>query len=182
MKENQRVILTKKILKDTLLKMLKKSDIDHISVKALCEEAQINRSTFYRHYESQYALMDDLVNDYVRLIAECNETVSDNVSKTDGAVENVIRYLYRHPEMGNLMVQSPDFINKLFFQLKGIPESNMQSALKNKRISGDTSDYIKSFALSGSCAIIYKWVTSGMKDSPEVISELILELSRKCFR
>ena len=49
-KENQRVIITKQMLKTALLGLLRTRHIDRISVTELCEEAGINRSTFYRYY------------------------------------------------------------------------------------------------------------------------------------
>src|SRR5699024_5578943 len=41
---------TRKVLKESLIELLKNKPIATISVKALCEKADINRSTFYAHY------------------------------------------------------------------------------------------------------------------------------------
>ena len=48
--ENQRVKLTKRLLRDALLSMMETKQIQQISVRELCEKAEINRSTFYKHY------------------------------------------------------------------------------------------------------------------------------------
>ena len=52
-----RVVKTKKILFDTLLKLMKKKNFEKIKIADICEEALINRSTFYAHYEDKYELL-----------------------------------------------------------------------------------------------------------------------------
>ena len=47
LKENQRMVVTKRMLKEWLLRPL-----DNIHVNELCRESGINRATFYRHYET----------------------------------------------------------------------------------------------------------------------------------
>ena len=48
---DRRVKYTKKVIKDTFLSLLEEKDITNISVKELCEVADVNRGTFYRYYE-----------------------------------------------------------------------------------------------------------------------------------
>ena len=56
-KEDLRVQRTRKLLSDTLLDMMETESIEHISVMDLCNLAMINRGTFYKHFEDQYALL-----------------------------------------------------------------------------------------------------------------------------
>lgn len=84
-KENQRITLTKKLLKDGLLRLAKKKSIEKISVLELCRESGINRATFYRHYESP---RDVLVEMERELFAQIKERIRKPVSMPD-----VERYL-----------------------------------------------------------------------------------------
>ena len=45
--ENQRIRLSKTMLKNALIRLLANKSIDKITVYELCAEAQINRTTFY---------------------------------------------------------------------------------------------------------------------------------------
>lgn len=54
---------TQPAIQRCFLEMLKKRPIEKISVGALCEEVDINRSTFYRHYPDLYALLDAIADD-----------------------------------------------------------------------------------------------------------------------
>ncbi|MBQ3999961.1 MAG: helix-turn-helix transcriptional regulator, partial [Oscillospiraceae bacterium] len=55
--ENQRVRLTKRMLKDALISLMQDRPFDRITVKRLCEEAGINRTTFYLHYADTEQLL-----------------------------------------------------------------------------------------------------------------------------
>ena len=53
MKNNDaRVRYTQKVLKDSLLQLLEKKPINKITVKEVCELAELNRATFYAHYRA----------------------------------------------------------------------------------------------------------------------------------
>ncbi len=58
--ENQRVRLTKKLLQNNLMEMLETESIHRISIKSLCAQAGVNRSTFYKYYGSQYGLLREI--------------------------------------------------------------------------------------------------------------------------
>ena len=49
-KNNRRVSMTKKIIKDTFIEMLEKKNIQKIYVRELCESVFIYRCTFYKYY------------------------------------------------------------------------------------------------------------------------------------
>ena len=66
MPENRRVKMTKSMMKEALLELLEKKPLDKITVKDVCENADVNRSTFYSYYESIEQLLleieDDVLN------------------------------------------------------------------------------------------------------------------------
>ena len=48
---------TQMVLKQSFLKLLKEKPVNRITVKEVCALAQLNRATFYAHYEDIYDLM-----------------------------------------------------------------------------------------------------------------------------
>ena len=58
--ENQRIRLTKTLLKNALLALLEKKPIERIAVSEICAQAQVNRTTFYKYYGSQYDLLAEM--------------------------------------------------------------------------------------------------------------------------
>ena len=64
-RENRRVQMTKRLMKDALLELLEQRELSNISVTAICETADVHRSTFYKHYKDPADLMRDLEQDYL---------------------------------------------------------------------------------------------------------------------
>lgn len=59
---------TKKILKESLIKLLEKQKLHEITIKELCGTAGVNKSTLYAHYTDIYALYNDAEEDFLQMI------------------------------------------------------------------------------------------------------------------
>ena len=68
--EGRRVKMTKALLKSSLIELMKTKSIHTISIKEICSGADINRSTFYRHYNTQYDLYDEIVHELLASLIE----------------------------------------------------------------------------------------------------------------
>ena len=70
-KTDARVRYTQKILKESLLKFLKEKPINKITVKEVCDLAELNRATFYSHYSDCFALLESIENELVEAFGQC---------------------------------------------------------------------------------------------------------------
>ena len=66
MNKDKRVIKTEKLICDTLMRLLETKTISKITVKEICDEAIISKSTFYDHYIDKYDVIDTMVNQYAK--------------------------------------------------------------------------------------------------------------------
>ena len=64
-KTDARKRYTQMVLKQSLLKLLKEKPINKITVKEVCELAQLNRATFYAHYSDCFALRESIENELI---------------------------------------------------------------------------------------------------------------------
>ncbi len=92
-KTDARVRYTQKILKESLLKFLKEKPINKITVKEVCDRAELNRATFYSHYSDCFSLLESIENELVdafgqALILERSFRVSSMIEAFYGIVEN----------------------------------------------------------------------------------------------
>ena len=69
MRENRRAIMSKRMIKTTLVEILMKEPLEAVSVTRLCKAADINRSTFYAHYMDIFDVMEDIEDDYAEKIS-----------------------------------------------------------------------------------------------------------------
>ena len=81
MKDDQRIALTKRLLREGLLRLLSKTDLNKISVTQLCIESGINRATFYRHYEEP---RDILSMKYFRKLQHLRKKMHLRVTRGNG--------------------------------------------------------------------------------------------------
>lgn len=56
MKNDRRIRRTRTAIQSAFLKLIFEKDINKITIKELCERADINKSTFYLHYQDIYDL------------------------------------------------------------------------------------------------------------------------------
>ena len=58
-----RVMRTRHLLLDAFVVLVKKKDFMSISVKDITEYAQVNRATFYAHFQDKYDILEYMVID-----------------------------------------------------------------------------------------------------------------------
>lgn len=93
MKSDQRVILTKRLLREGLLKLLERKNIDEIRVCELCDASGINRATFYRHYTQPRDILRDIrqsIVEDVQILAEQTRAEEDLA----GWLKRLCQYFY----------------------------------------------------------------------------------------
>ena len=149
-KTDLRVIKTKRLLYKSLSKLLKEKSFEQIKISDICNEALINRSTFYAHYNDKYELLNDLFENLrTTFLAKFNGFKSISFSK-EYIINNVsilIDFLDGDPEL-----HSDVFVNNrngvLITALTNFIESNMKerfSSNKNDNLNGVPLDVLVCF-------------------------------------
>lgn len=90
--ENKKIQFSKQLLKAALLDLMEKKELHKITIKELCAAANVNRSTFYSHYEDIY----HLVNEIERNTIEQMPVLSYPVKKTQDEVMKYAEYINEH--------------------------------------------------------------------------------------
>lgn len=69
MEQDRRTRRTKKLLTDAFVELLSNKKLNEITIKELCEKADINRGTFYLHYQDIYDLKQQIEADLCEELA-----------------------------------------------------------------------------------------------------------------
>ena len=88
-KESRRVTMTKLLLKTALIELMQEKPFPQITIKELCERADLNRTTFYLHYADQTAVLREIENEATQKTIEYMK----NASPDAGTVELIERFL-----------------------------------------------------------------------------------------
>ncbi len=170
---NQRVMLTKSLLKKSLTELLSKQSIYQISIRELCEAAGINRSTFYKYYGSQFDLLAEMEKDLMTDI-EAYLNVNKGVYDPQSVIQ-IFYYLDSNIELVKLLLNSnvdPDFPDKLFTLSK---VKILLKELAQAYTSEDKTDYSYNFMLAGAYHIICVWANKEKRESPEWMTEFLCD-------
>ncbi len=174
MKENRRTTMTKALLKDSLLELLKAKPLPKITIKEICENADINRSTFYLHYVDQFALCDEIENDSVEKINTCLAKVSMKGNRVEGLTE-FLYYMKSNGELFEILMR-PDFNNSFRVRFSEVAVKRLAELDYHDNVSSEDKDYIFRFMFMGVLGMLEKWVKDGFDKSPEEIAAFILSL------
>ena len=183
MKENQRVALSKRLLKEALVRLLEKKKLDNITVFELCAEAGINRATFYRHYGIPKDLLLDLELDMVEEIRSVlkkpfqKENVLENI-------ETIFTYLYERSRIVKIMLLSNSDADLI--QLLNAVYSDMwkeyAAASDAQDLDEETLRLLSVYFGGGGYFLLRYWLLEDIPKTPQEIVKLIvnvLELSNK---
>lgn len=174
--ENQRVIISKRMLKDALLSLLKEKRLMDVTVKELCERSGINRSTFYRHYDNVSDLLDEVIDDIVNLLVSTSNSSLNDPGNTLSYLSNTLLFFRDHDEYDPL-ISSENFTMDI---LGRKIEEEMINSLPIK--SSRHQRYLIRYLMNGSYGIIKSWIMNGRKEDVKEISDMILTFTSSTFR
>ena len=60
-KSESKYFNTARRMNEALLSILEKKDFQYVTIKEICDKAEVNRSTFYLHYENIGELLDETI-------------------------------------------------------------------------------------------------------------------------
>lgn len=168
-KTDARVRYTKKVIKDALLNLLKEKPIHKITVKEICELAEINRATFYTHYQNSNHLLDQIEDE---LFEEVTSTVG-----TTNQIKDLFPLIERNIELCRVLFSENG--NKMFL-LRLIDNSREKTIMDLKQQYPQATrvqlDYLYEFSVSGSVAVIAQWVRTGIKEAPLELGDVLEKL------
>lgn len=175
-KQNQRVRLTKQLLSNSLIKLLNDKPIGKITIKELCENAGLNRSTFYLYYADQYALLDEIETELI-------DHAQEHLLKIDSDA-NSLQYL---SSLLTYIQKRADIFRTLLCRQES---SSFQTAFTDAaflhlkrhlvlRVPDTVVNYVYNYLIMGCVSIIKQWIASGFDLSCEAMAELIFRLSDK---
>ena len=69
-KSDARVRYTQRVIRESFLSLLRQKPINKITVKEVCELAELNRATFYAHYNDCFALMESIEQELLQAFGQ----------------------------------------------------------------------------------------------------------------
>lgn len=171
---NQRVRLTRDLLKKKLILLLQSKSISAVKVKELCEKAELNRTTFYLHYGSPQDVLKDIEADFLNSTKDVLAEISPSFNDIQ-YITAYLNFVHENADVFRILILDPqdkEFQKSFLDMMFNITQKQFAPTVP-KQIQAETYAFI----LQGDIAIIKTWMDSGFQKSAQEIAELIYDLS-----
>lgn len=180
-KLDRRKKYTRQVLMDSLIALLRKKPITTITVKEICEKADINRSTFYAHYKDQFDLLEqieeEIITDLTMYLNQYNFTEEEEEALQ--MTEKLLEYVVSKSEMFQTLLNE-NLDHSFERRVMDVARSFIiKSSVIENEPDAETAEYVITYFLSGSIYVIKQWVANHMDQSPQQMAELITRLGAK---
>ena len=170
---------------EALIALLEKKDLEYITVKEICHQAGVNRSTFYLHYESIAELLDETM-----------EMIDQRFLSYFPQEEEAVLGDMEHRELNDLVFVTQEYLlpylrfiqdNKKVYRAAFRNPSSMQAnarygvlkqrildpILERFEIPAARRPYYIAYYVEGIAAIVKEWLRHDCGDSVEMIAAII---------
>jgi AcrR family transcriptional regulator len=177
---NRKTRYTKMVLRDSLTGLMKEKSILRISIKDICELADISRSTFYAHYKDQYDLLQQIQGETIANVEKLLEKYNDDASR-NGIVrmlEELLYYIADNGESIQVLLSENGDIN---FQKKIFGFTRQKQVLKyfSGKFNERTQEYASIFVVNGSIGLIQQWLKNNMDIPVSEMARLIVKMTQR---
>ncbi|MCF0228144.1 MAG: TetR family transcriptional regulator C-terminal domain-containing protein [Parasporobacterium sp.] len=177
-KENQRTRLTRMLFRKSLISLLKEKSLYEITASELCAAAELNRSTFYKHYDNVADVMSELENEIRDKVKDCMyEIKTENPDSLLQPLYNLLCYLKENRDITCLILKHSydrNFLNSIIRDVMIFVTDISDDWVNRNPVF---SDYIIKYIIAGSMNIIENWLNGPMRESPMEISLMISDIS-----
>ena len=174
---DRRVKYTKMMLKNSVIELLGEKPIEKVTVKEICERADVNRGTFYSHYSDQYdlynSIVDELLNGIFERLGDILKAGHQSMLKS---VTLVYEYIKENSKLAEILLEGRIKYG-IDARINEIVESIYLHDIKKSVENRIEIDAVYSFIASANLGIIKYWLNSGMKMSVEEMASLSIKLS-----
>ena len=180
-KNNQRTRLSKMLFKNALMDLLKeKRSINKVSVRELCDRAELNRSTFYAHYQEPNDLLIEIETELLDATEEHLKKIgAENEIGAHKYILSFLQYIRQNDKpFRALLIDSTD----PEFRSRFMQQSIIQF-VENLRIvlPKELEQYIFSYILNGSTGIIIQWIRSDYAADENEIVNLLFSINNSAL-
>jgi len=173
-KPDRRVKYTKMVLKQSLLELMADRPIAKVTIKDICDLADVTRGTFYKHYNDQYGLLNEIQDE---LDVEISATLEKKLTDSSSGAE-IIKEFFRCVATQSSLCKvlcgdygDTEFLKKLMYNAHDQFIEEWKTKLKKADIK--QLDKFYTYTANGIIAVAQEWLQSDMAESPEEIALFI---------
>jgi AcrR family transcriptional regulator len=188
-KTDIRVRFTQKVLQESLISLMKEKSILDISIKEICERAELSRSTFYIYYHDLYDLLRQIEEEAFIEAEKIFRPYINGERKSDGQVttaflQDILQSIADNSNSIQVLLSEngDSGFQKRFFRngIEAIRQFMEASGVKpqNKRVA----EYGFVFFIGGIMSLVQTWLKNGMDTPIPEMAKMIIRVMREALR
>lgn len=175
-KESRRVKMTKMLLNESFLKFLAEKPLPRITIKEICEDADVNRSTYYAHFTDPYDQLRKLEADImVDMTIFVDSIVTDGLHddrKQKQIIKGILKYIQSKKHVFQVLLGRNGDTN---FQKNVLTFFGERIFHREPMEQKKAYHYI--YASTGSFGLIYYWIMDDGGIDVETMAEWITDFN-----
>lgn len=174
MSEDRRIRRSRALIREAMLECLKTTSLDKVTVKQICEMADINRSTFYAHYDDPLALYRQMEAEMLAQMDTAVAQYQNQAMPYDQLLVQLLQCFSANSELFLALMSSgsQSFYEKNISLMERYDQKLINIAPQENR-SLATAYYV-----GGLLSVISTWIRQGKRQSVDEMAALIFRLTR----
>ncbi len=171
-KNNRRAQMTRLLLRTALVELMQKKPFSEITIKEICEQADLNRTTFYLHYTDQFALLSDVENEVYQKTLEYLQNVKPTAD-APGMIEAFLNYIKSNASLFRILffdAGSEGFRSRFIRNMLGSLRFNIPLSC-----AAEEEPYVLCFLMQGSVHMIIEWIRRDFDIEARTLALLIYQ-------
>lgn len=176
MKSDARIRYTKMRIEEAFFSLLATKPFNRVTVKDICDKAEINRATFYNHYMDTYDLMQKKEEEFLETL-HAYVLQAKKSSDIYGLIEAALTYIKQSDKNNyalSILEADVSFVQKIMDLVYQEYADTIITAFQQFPRSQQKMVY--EYLVNGSGAVIRLWIQTEMKQTVSEITELIITL------
>lgn len=166
---------TKKSLACSLKKLMRKIELNKISVKSIVDDCKVNRQTFYYHFVDIYDLLEWIYKtEAIESISECKsyKTWTEGFYKIFVYIENNKEFC-----MNSLNSLGRNHLDNYIYSVTNdLIIGVINEISEGMSVEDSDKQFIADFYTVAFTGLVVKWMHNGMREKPKEIIEKLSEL------
>jgi AcrR family transcriptional regulator len=183
---DRRIVRTRFAIREALVALIKEKGFDALTVRDIVERANLNRGTFYLHYQDKFDLLEqteaEILQEIQHIFLQANSLVAGDLSRAEQLQRLVILLLEYVREHADLMQAFFGLQGNYSFitRMRGMAEQNLKlgalSGLNDENFSVPR-EYLLSYVLHANLGVLQAWFTTGCQETPQEMARILFRLS-----
>ncbi len=164
--------ITKKAIAASFMELLEKTPLDKITVKDIVESCEINRNTFYYHFQDIYALIDWIFTNVLNQFMQENEIYE----KWQDGFLYIADYFEKNKKIIYNLYNSGKgryFDQYLYRVVEHLLTVVIGKYAEGTNVSAEDIKFVVDFYKYALVGLIFQWIAGAMEEDPKNIVEKI---------